>query len=106
MSILNDPDPKAKELRLVTYLSIKELEKLESTGYKKPGFFSRSETSDLLTKIISSMSEEEKNMLNTAYLIFLRTEGVQFPPAITYRLLGDAVRWKLKFEFDKHFIST
>lgn len=104
MSILNDPSGAAKQLRFSTYICIRELQKIEKTkDPKNLGLFYRSEISININKILSSMSDLEKDILNTSYLTSLRLDGVSLDQAVTYRLLGPAVRWKLKSEFDQCF---
>lgn len=54
----------------------------------------------IIPTICSKLSEEERHELNAAYVAFLRIRGfIQDGEAVSYNLVGLAVKWKLEREY-------
>jgi hypothetical protein len=97
MNILTDPSNEARKIRFDAFLYQRA---------RKNGLFRIVEAKNPITRIIESLSSDDKDELNAAYLASLRMQGIELPPAKNYRLLNSAICWKLEFEFKKKPFTT
>lgn len=64
------------------------------------------EITNRIPYICGKLSEEERNELNLAYIAFLRIRGlIRDGEAVSYNLVGQAVKWKLEREYTDYLQS-
>lgn len=103
--ILKDPEHRGLRLRAGMYLD-------QTNGNKPVDWFdfdlvqAQRKADDIVRFLMENMSAEEKTSLNAAYVAFLRIRGlIQDGEAVQYNLIGQALRWKLRTEYEHHQLT-
>lgn len=100
LSVLEDPYYRG--LRLTTAKLLDQVNRPQAVdGWVNADYqFAENKVRDNVRYFITLLTEEEKEKLNLAYVAFLRIRGlITGNEAVSYNLIGQAVRWKLNTEF-------